>query len=180
MKFQTYGFVREKILEQCEKFSSYEDEIEYLERIKVEYETNPPKLDPNTRNPIKFVDFVDKQIQYRKASIERDKKAAEEDDDLCRITGDRGNIIRIFEAMKKTGIIDTNTKPKYIVKIFFREKEAIRETSKYYSNKSKDIEKLETKTTSTELVNFVKVLVEESFGGKREILQKIKEHIAML
>jgi len=182
MKYPTFGFVREKIIEYSNnEFITPEDSIAYLEWVKAEYQCNPPKLDPNTRDPISLIECIDNQINYQKRCIERDREAIKnDDDDLCRIVGERRSVVRIFEAMKKAKIIETNTQPKSIVSIFFREKEEQRKAAKYYSKKSSDINELGTNTTDTQLEEFIKILIKDSFESKSKILRELREHISSL
>ena len=180
MEKPTFGFHREKIMEYTSSLDSYEEQIEYLTDIKYEYQTNPPGIDPNIRAKISFIDFIAIQIEHLNLVVAKLEESAKEDDELCRIIGDRKNVVRIFEAMKKNDIIDSNTPPKFIVNIFFKDKEQLRKNSQYYSNRKKELNDLGMKTNSSELIMFTKTLIKDSFEGNKEILRDLREYTSQL
>jgi hypothetical protein len=177
MKYPTFDFVREKVIEYSDTLGSYEDEIEYLEWIKTEHQTKPPRLDPNTRNPITFIEFIEKNIKYREELLERLRNETIENKRWAKITGDMIDITRIFEGMKKVNIIDIGVKTPQLIKLFFTETDEIKAQSKIYNARKKDLNKLLPYSNSEKLKIFVLLLITNSFAGKEDILIEIREHI---
>ncbi len=101
---------------------------------------------------------------------------------IVKIKGKYGlvDIARIFEAMKNAGIISTKTEVSQIAQIFFTDTlERTKFITKYNSTKS-DIKKNFTNSNSTELVEFVKILISSSFDKKGSELLELEKHISEL
>lgn len=177
MKYPTFDFVREDIMKYCETLGSFEDEIEYLEWIKTEYMIKPPLLDPNTRHPITFEDFISKQLTYLRELLDRIQRETIENKRWAKITGDMIDIARIFEAMKRANIIDIGIKTPQLIKLFFTEEEEIKSQSKIYNARRSELTNLQPYSNSEKLRNFVCELITYSFANKEDFLIEIREHI---
>lgn len=101
---------------------------------------------------------------------------------IVKIKGKYGlvDITRIFEAMKKAGIISTKTEVLQIAQIFFSDAlERNKFITKYNSTKS-DFKKNFTNSNSAELLDFIKILISSSYDKKESELLELEKHISEL
>ena len=96
---------------------------------------------------------------------------------LVKINGKMSDIVRIFEAMKKTEIISTMTEVVKIGRIFFRDNTNMKKFVDAYKGRKSDTIKLERSTTSEPLVEFVKELVKISFKGRNDELDSLRSFL---
>ncbi len=82
--------------------------------------------------------------------------------------------------MRKTEIISSKTTTKQIAELFFTApNDIISFENKYNSAKSK-ISNYSHSSNSTELVNFIKLLTEESFKNKELKIEELIQHLERL
>ena len=90
------------------------------------------------------------------------------------------DIVRIFESMKKAGIISSKTTTKQIAELFFTEvMDLISFEKKYNAAKSK-IDNYNHSSNSTELINFIKLLTEDSFKNKDLKIEELIQYLERL
>lgn len=90
------------------------------------------------------------------------------------------DIVRIFESMKKAGIISTKTTTKQIAELFFTEvMDLISFEKKYNAAKSK-IDNYNHSSNSNELINFLKLLTEDSFKNKDLRIEELIHYLERL
>ncbi len=82
-------------------------------------------------------------------------------------------IVRIFECMKEVRIIWSETPIKDIIGIFFSDALSKIKYEKNYNAAKNRIEKEESSTSNTKLLNFILLLIEKSFKGKEKELEII-------
>jgi hypothetical protein len=170
-------FNRNEIEKECEKIELLTDQINYLENVLKEYVTNPPELDDNIGLSPSLEDWIEAQIRWRKTSFEEINTTPK--GGIVKIKSKYGlaDITRIFEAMKKAGIINTKTETIQIANLFFSAKEDITSfTAKYNATKT-DIRKNAANSNSDELLEFIKILITTSYNKKENVLNEIENHI---
>ena len=171
---QTYDFVRENVMKYCGTIPTIEQQIRYLEYVLLEKRNRPPDLDENLGLKPTFEKFVKHEIKYRKFLMKfTDKQTA----GITKITGRVSDIVRIFEAMKRSEIISFKTEATQIGRIFFSEKADIKNFELSYNARKKEIRDEERCTSSEPLLKFVNDIIETNFRGKPEKLDLISDHI---
>jgi hypothetical protein len=173
-KGSTFDFIREEIMEYCSELPSIEDQIGYLAFVLKEWKNNPPELDQNIRRIPAFEIFIQNEIEFRKLLLETDNMLTP---GVVKITGRVPEVVRIFEAMKSSEIISLKTEASQIGKIFFSEKFDVKTFAAKYNARKKDLIAEERSTRSETLLKFLKGLIEISYKGNPEMLDKISEHI---
>ncbi len=173
----TYDFIREKVMEYCNRLSTIEEQIGYLSFVLLERINRPPEIDENIGLKPKFEEFIKNEIKYRKLILELGDKQTE---GLTKITGRISEVVRIFEAMKRADIISLKTEATQIGRIFFSAKVDIKDFDIKYNARKKDLIEEERSTSSESLFKFVCSLIDISFIGKSEILDKISDHLRKL
>ena len=81
MEFNLHGFVYEEIVNECKNFESNSDRVKYLNFVLLQWETDPPEIDPNGEtNPLTgdrfklLRDHFDDLFQKELKQKERTKK----------------------------------------------------------------------------------------------------------
>ncbi len=173
----TYDFIRERVMECCNGLTTIEEQICYLSFVLLEKKNRPLEIDENIGLKPTFEEFVKNEINYRKLILKLGDKQTE---GLTKITGRVSEIVRIFEAMKRADIISLKTEATQIGRIFFSEKADIKNFDIKYNARKKDLIEEERSTTSEPLLKFVLSIIDLSFMGKSEILDKISDHISKM
>ena len=53
MEYDLHGFIYEEIVNECEKFKTNSERVKYLNFVLLQWETDPPEIDPNGEtNPL--------------------------------------------------------------------------------------------------------------------------------
>ena len=173
-KGPTFDFIREEIMEYCSELPSIEEQIGYLAFVLKEWKNNPPELDQNIRRTPAFEIFIQNEIEFRKFLLETDNMLTP---GVVKITGRVPEVVRIFEAMKSSEIISLKTEASQIGKIFFSERIDVKTFAAKYNARKKDLIEEERSTTNESLLKFVNDLIETSYKGKPEMLDKLSGHI---
>ncbi|MHB8579444.1 MAG: hypothetical protein ACYDA4_06250 [Ignavibacteriaceae bacterium] len=173
-KGPTFDFIREEIMEYCDKLPSIEDQIRYLAFILKEWKNNPPELDQNIRRTPAFGIFIQNEIDYRQLLLETSSNSTH---GVVKITGRVPEVVRIFEAMKSSEIISLKTEASQIGRIFFNKKIDVKTFAAKYNARKKDLIEDERSTTNKSLFKFVTNLIEISYKAKPDMLDKISEQI---
>lgn len=170
----TFGFDREKVIERCKGLNDNEDKINYLGLVLLEYENHPPKVDVNAGIKPSFKKFIKREIKCAERLLKLRNNTPR---GITKITGRVSEIVRIFEEMKRSYIISPKTEASQIGSIFFTEQADIKNFAAAYNARKKDLVKEERRTSSEALLNFVLGMIDGCFAGKREILDRITDHI---
>ena len=173
----TYDFIREKVIECCNELTTIEEQISYLSFVLLEKINRPTEIDENIGLKPTFEEFIKNEIKYRKLIL---KLGDTQTEGLTKITGRISEVVRIFEAMKRADIISLKTEATQIGRIFFSERADVKNFDIKYNARKKDIVEEERSTASEPLLKFVFSLIDISFMGKPEILDKISDHIAKM
>ena len=102
-----------------------------------------------------------------------EETAAVNTGDIIKIETGISVIVRIFECMKEVRIIWSETPIKDIIGIFFSDALSKIKYEKNYNAAKNRIEKEESSTSNTKLLNFILLLIEKSFKGKEKELEII-------
>lgn len=170
----TFNFEREEIEKKCEAYATLNEQIRYLECVLKEYKTNPPDLNVNFGISPTFEEWIEAQLRWLSYLINESESKVE---GFVKINGKMSDIVRIFEAMKKTEIISTMTEVVQIGRIFFRDNTNMKKFVDAYKGRKSDTIKLERSTTSEPLVEFVKELVKISFKGRNDELDSLRSFL---
>ncbi len=175
----TFNFVREQVIEYCNKKETIDDQLRYLNYVLKEKKNNPPEIDENVGLKPSFEEYIETEIEYRKTLLESNNRADKNVAGIVKITAKYGlaDITRIFEAMKEAEIISKITEVSQIANIFFAGTTGQNDFIKKYNATKGDIKNKETKSNSNELLEFIKILTTNSFAGKKEYLEKLRNHI---
>lgn len=180
-KYTSHDYNRKKIMHECEALNNLEEEIEYLVKVKHEYLTNRPAMDVNQFEKVGLVEFLDEQIEYREKKVEVSMDNYKKTNIVGKIKLVDGkgysDIVRIFEAMKRTEIIDKSTKVTEIAQLFFEEKKTF--TEKYYSTKSTNIN-YKTNSISDKLYDFITLVIEGAYKERQNKKDELIEFIDKL
>gem|GEM_PF-5769224 len=173
-----FEYNREEIIQYCNKLTTLEEQIRYLGFVLLERKNNPPELDCNAGKIPTLENYIKNEISYRKlllktCNAQRGVRAAE----VVKITGRIPDVVRIFEAMKAAEIISLKTEATQIGRIFFNEKIDVKEFASRFNARKKDLIEEERSTTSESLLIFINTLIDISYKGKPEFLDKIANHI---
>lgn len=170
----TFNYDRDEVMEYCSALSTIEQELGYLAFVLKERRNNPPELDCNIGRSPDFESFIQNEIEYKELLR---GLSSEFSSDIVKITGKVSSIVRILEAMKYSEIISLNTEASQIGRMFFSEKIDVLSFASKYNARKKDLVEDERRTSNEALVKFVIQLIEMSFKGKIEILDRISDHV---
>ena len=176
-------FDRNEIIKKCNKITDLVKQIDYLKEIKHQYITEPPVMDVNLLlpNEMGLVEYLDIQIEYRKEKIEVsvENKATTNVVDKIKLVDGKGysDIVRIFEAMKKSEIIDKGTKVTEIAQLFFEKKDTF--SGKYYSTKSTN-KNYNSNSISEKLYEFITIVIKEAYQNRQNKRDELVEFIEKL
>ncbi len=178
----TFNFIREKVMKFCIELATIEEQIKYLSFVLLEKKNNPPELDENLGLKPSFEEFIKNEIKFRKMLIKIGNKSTAclqdgQSKEIIKINGKLHEVVRIFESMKTAEIISPKTEVSQIGNIFFTEKIAVNSFVSRYNARKKDLISEERSTKSESLFKFLTGLIEISYKGKPEMLDKISEHI---
>lgn len=177
-KVETFDGNEKLILERGEGFTPTQ-RIEYYKNvIKILYvERGAFKRDMYMED-----NGLKKRLEKEIEKLEEEVQGVEDERSIVKIAGKYGlvDITRIFEAMKEAGIISTKTEVSQIVGIFFNEKlEQKYNIAKYNATINNTLKKYRT-SNSSELLDFIKIIVNKSFTGKEKELEELEEYISKL
>ena len=166
----------------CIELATIEEQIKYLSFVLLEKKNNPPELDENLGLKPSFEEFIKNEIKFRKMLIKIGNKSTAclqdgQSKEIIKINGKLHEVVRIFESMKTAEIISPKTEVSQIGNIFFTEKIAVNSFVSRYNARKKDLISEERSTKSESLFKFLTGLIEISYKGKPEMLDKISEHI---
>jgi len=170
----TFNFIREEVMQYCNDLPMIEEQIAYLCFVLLTKKNHPPELDENIGLKPTLEDFIENEIDFRKFMLTLSNKQTE---GITKMRGKMAEVVRIFEAMKTSEIISLKTEAAQIGRVFFSEKMDIKSFALKYNARKKDLIEEERSTSSEPLVKFVNDLIEISFKGKTEILDKISTQI---
>lgn len=178
----TFNFIREKVMKFCIELATIEEQIKYLSFVLLVKKNNPPELDENLGLKPTFEEFIENEIKYRKMLIKMGNKSTAclqggQTKEIIKINGKIHEVVRIFEAMKAAEIISMKTEVSQIGNIFFTEKIDVNSFVSRYNARKKDLISEERSTRSESLLKFLNGLIEISYKGKPEMLDKLSEHI---
>lgn len=64
-KFDVRGFLYSNVIQECVKYKSIEEQLEYLNYVLREFQLNKPRLDPNGEVKPNFKEKIEIEIEYR-------------------------------------------------------------------------------------------------------------------
>ncbi|KAF0146142.1 MAG: hypothetical protein FD143_3347 [Ignavibacteria bacterium] len=67
--FDVRGFLYEEVINECDKYKTVEEQIEYLKYVLKEFKINPPRLDPNGEVKPNFKEKMEIEIEYREKML---------------------------------------------------------------------------------------------------------------
>lgn len=123
-----------------------------------------------------FKESIKDQITVIEAVGQNEEMTAINNIDTIKIETGISVIVRIFECMKGTRIIWSETPIKDIAGIFFNDVVSKIKFEKNYNAAKNRIEKEESSTNNTKLLDFILLLIEKSFKGKEKELEIIIKH----
>lgn len=87
------------------------------------------------------------------------------------------DIARIFDCMKRAGIIESVIHPKKIAQIFFDSPKEKKKLANSLNARMVDISNSQRNSNSNNLLEFIKILIEQSFSKKSNYLEKMSKYI---
>lgn len=124
-----------------------------------------------------FKEGIKDQITVIEAEGKNEEMPAINAEDRIKIETGKLVIVRIFECMKKAGIIWSETPTKDIAELFFSDVQSKLKFVNYYNQTKNRIEKEESATNNKKLLDFTLLLIEKNFKGKEKELEIILRHI---
>lgn len=165
----------------CDNLSGFDKKINYLNFVKNHKLSNNPFFDKyNGQLPFEkqIDDKIEELILLNKLSQSPDtsKNNFDSENSVVKIISKYGysDIVRIFEAMKSSGIISDKTEVPQIVNIFFNDPvENQKKADSYYATKSNIFDESIASSRSDNMMLFIKRLIETSFGNNKKKLSEI-------
>jgi hypothetical protein len=181
-EYDLRGFKFEDVMDECSKYSSLEEQIDYLIYVEKKWISERPLLDPNGPGRPNFEERIRAEIELRENKYKLKEDRTKLPDGIVKIKGKTGliDITRIFLAMDKSNIISHKTEASQIARIFFSEPLERDKFARKFTASKIDLEKHDYNSNSNELLEFTKILIEQSFNKKEKQLRELDKHINKL
>ena len=106
------GFLYEEVINECDKYKTEIDQVEYLKNVLIEWKNNKPRLDPNGDMIPRFGERIETEIEKRNDILKLlpNKKSRTpqmtETNDLIWWKGSAPTLLYLFELLYEARLID--------------------------------------------------------------------------
>jgi hypothetical protein len=110
--FDVRGFLYEEVINECDKYKTVEDQIEYLQYVMTEWKFNRPRLDPNGDITPRFGERIETEIEKKKDILKffptQKSKTPKitETNELIWWKGSAPTLLYLFELLYEARLID--------------------------------------------------------------------------
>ncbi len=108
----TFDFIREKVMEQCNKLPTIKEQLSYLNFVLLEKKNRPTELDENIGLKPTFEKFIQNEINFRKEELSISKLCYDKKEngakelELIEWKGTEPQIIYFFELLFRAGLVE--------------------------------------------------------------------------
>lgn len=182
-EYDLRDFKFEDVMDECEKYESIEEQVDYLFFVEKKWISENPLLDPNGPGKPNFTERIRAEIELRenrsgRKSTETEGSRIDADELINKIKLPDGkgsaDLVRIFETMKKVEIIDKNTKVTEIAELFEVDRETF--ASNYYATRS-GIKSYKHNSISDKLYKFIIEIIREAYKDRPNKRDELIEEI---